>query len=178
MATIQVAVINASTVLQGHLRAAVQHNGATGHRDASRRFDSDLETVGMGDCHRHHERGVPDRIDLKHRGRQRLLASDCPQLVRLPHGQRRQKMYDHESALLGGAPYDPAGCRRGGKLGTGQGGDPSVGMCDKGGEHALLHQLLRELMVHHPLLPQLYLRVVQGQPQDADEACDSHSPCL
>ena len=50
------------------LRAAVQHNRATGHRYPSRRFDRDLETVGMGDGHRHHERGVSDRIDLKHAG--------------------------------------------------------------------------------------------------------------
>ena len=50
------------------LRAAVQHHGATGHRHPSRRFDRDLETVRMGDGHRHHERGVSDRIDLKHRG--------------------------------------------------------------------------------------------------------------
>ena len=49
-------------------------------------------------------------------------------------------------------------------------------MRDKGGEHALLHQFLCQLLVHSLLLPQLYLRVVQGQPQHTDEACDSHSP--
>ena len=74
-------------------------------------------------------------------------------------------MDDHESALLGGAPYDPAVAGGGGGLGTGQGGDLCVGMRDKGGEHALLHQFLCQLLVHSLLLPQLYLRVVQGQPQ-------------
>ena len=130
----------------------------------------------MGDGHRHHECSVPDCIDLKYPGRQHLLARNRPQLVRLPHGQRREIMDNHESALIGGTPDDPTGGRRGGGLGTGQGGDPRVGMRDKVGEHALLHQLLRQLLVHPSLLSQLYLRVVQGQPQHADEAGDSHSP--
>jgi hypothetical protein len=30
-------------------------------------------------------RGVPDRIDLKYRGRQCLLVSDGPQLICVPH---------------------------------------------------------------------------------------------
>jgi hypothetical protein len=61
-------------------------------------------------------------------------------------------MDDHESPVLGGTPDDPAGGRRGGRLGTGQSGDLRVGMGDKGGEHALLRQVLCELLLHSPLL--------------------------
>ena len=50
------------------LRVAVQHNGTSGHRHPSYRFDRDREPVGMRDRHRHRERGVPDRIDLKYHG--------------------------------------------------------------------------------------------------------------
>lgn len=66
------------------LRAAVQHDGAARRRRTSGWFNRDLKPVRVGDCDRHQERRMSDRIDLKHPGRQRLLASHRPQLVGLP----------------------------------------------------------------------------------------------
>ena len=94
------------------LRVTVQHNGATGYRYTSHRFDRDLEAVGMGDGYRHHECSVSDRINLKHPGRQRLLAVIAHSWYVFPTGNAGRKWTTMNPRCLAGLhTIQPSGRR-------------------------------------------------------------------